>query len=101
MADCEVRRSPIVKYSGLIHDSAWRPLRGPLNDWPLGLCDASSVDFEKDTMPGDIVYRNWSTENLQVHYHEDQRWYYLPEQMPSEVLIFKSAESDMEKLAGM
>lgn len=73
--------------------SAWRPLRGPLYDWPLALCDARTVDFEQDTMPGDIVFTNWTTENLQVMHSSAQKWYWLPGQLPEEVLIFKSAES--------
>ncbi|KAJ3541339.1 hypothetical protein NM208_g4656 [Fusarium decemcellulare] len=73
--------------------NAWRPLRGPLNDWPLGLCDARSVDYAADTMPADIVYREWATENLQIHYNPRHKWYFLPDQTTDEVLLFKSAES--------
>lgn len=80
--------------------STWRPLHGPLEDWPLAICDASSVDFEADTMSADIVYPNWVTENVQVHYNERQKWYYLSNQMPSEVLVFRSAQSDHDKPDG-
>ena len=74
--------------------SAWHPLRGPLVDWPLALCDASSVDFVHDTMAGDVVDRDAAFENTQVHYNSDQRWYYLPNQLPLELLIFKNADSE-------
>ncbi|KAM7183027.1 hypothetical protein V8F33_013855 [Rhypophila sp. PSN 637] len=77
--------------------NAWKPLRGPINDWPLGICDASTVDHEHDTVPSDIVYEGWVTENMQVHYNPDQTWYYLPDHTIDEVLIFKSAESDPGK----
>ncbi|KAI9733661.1 MAG: hypothetical protein M1834_003263 [Cirrosporium novae-zelandiae] len=100
-------RWQIIKYLSTVYDieidtensslqpnSAWRPLRGPLNDWPLGLCDAQSVDFANDTMAGDIVFRDWATENMQVRYNPMQKWYYLPDHIPSEVLIFKSADSE-------
>ncbi|KAF5011182.1 hypothetical protein FDECE_2668 [Fusarium decemcellulare] len=80
----------VVKLSAI---SAWRPLRGPLNDWPLGLCDARSVEYAADTMPADIVYREWATENLQIHYNPRHEWYFLPDQTTDEVLLFKSAES--------
>lgn len=69
-------------------------------DWPLAICDGSSVNFRADTIPADIVYPNWVTENVQVHYNEAQRWYYLPKQMPSEVLVFTSAHSDDARLEG-
>lgn len=78
----------------------WRPLKGPLNDWPLGICDTRTVNKETDTMPGDIVYSEWATENLQVHYNDEQQWYYLPDQTGDELLIFKSAESSPDKSQG-
>lgn len=65
--------------------SVWRPLRGPLNDWPLGLCDAQAVDFRNDIMAGDIVYEDFVTENLQVMHNMDQKWFYLPDQTTKEV----------------
>lgn len=51
-------------------------------------------------MPGDIVYPDWATENLQVHYNPNHKWYYLPDQTVDEVLIFKSAESSPSKCQG-
>ncbi len=63
-------------------------------DWPLALCDAETVDFENDTMAGDVVDRDAVFENTQVHFNPGQKWYYLPNQMPSELLIFKNADSE-------
>jgi len=71
-----------------------------LNDWPLALCDAQSVDFRNDIMAGDIVYENFVTENLQVMHNPDQKWFYLPDQATSEVLIFKSADSEHSDTPG-
>ena len=62
-------------------------------DWPLAICDAETVDFENDTMPGDVVDRDAVFENTQVHYNPQQKWYYLANQIPSELLIFKNADS--------
>ncbi|KAJ4142058.1 hypothetical protein NW754_014848 [Fusarium falciforme] len=72
----------------------WKPIMGPLNDWPLGLCDTRSVDFEKDTIAGDIVFDDFYTENLQILHNPGFQWYYLPDQNTWEVLMFKSADSD-------
>ncbi|KAK0102664.1 hypothetical protein ONS95_006268 [Cadophora gregata] len=74
--------------------NVWKPLKGPVRDWPLAVCDAESFNFEKDGEPGDIVYKDWVTENVQVNYASTQRWYWLPEQTVSELIIFKSADSD-------
>lgn len=82
-----------LKPSDGVH-SAWHPLRGPIRDWPLTVCDAASVDFENDAVPGDIVQVDRVTENMQIHYNEKQKWYYLSDQMPSEMMLFKNADSE-------
>ena len=81
--------------------SVWKPLRGPLRDWPLGLVDARTVDFENDTLPADVVFPTWVTENMQVLYNSNYRWYHLSDQLPNEALIFKSADSDDSLPCGM
>jgi hypothetical protein len=45
-------------------------------------------------MAGDVVDRDAMFENTQVHYNPGQKWYYLENQMPSELLIFKNADSE-------
>jgi hypothetical protein len=45
-------------------------------------------------MAGDVVDRDATFENTQVHYNADQKWYYLPNQLPQELLIFKNADSE-------
>ncbi|KAF2099467.1 methyltransferase [Rhizodiscina lignyota] len=74
--------------------NVWHPIRGPLYDWPLAVCDASSVDFDTDTMAADVVEETGdSLEILQVFFNRSQEWYYLPGQLPSEMLIFKNVDS--------
>jgi len=74
--------------------SVWHPLRGPLRDWPLALCDASSVNFEKDSKAGNLIDREGGSENIQIQYSPQQKWYYLRDQSPAELLIFKNADSN-------
>ena len=73
--------------------SVWHPLRGPLKDWPLAICDASTVDFARDTMLCDIVDRDGCAENTQIFFNHHQRWHYLCDNMDTELLIFKNADS--------
>ncbi|CAD6584202.1 MAG: hypothetical protein ASARMPRED_001627 [Alectoria sarmentosa] len=68
----------------------WQPLKGPVRDWPLGLCDASTVNFNEDTMASDIVFPDHYTENVQVHHDPQHKWYYLSDQKPDEALVFKT-----------
>jgi hypothetical protein len=58
------------------------------------VCDASTVDFAKDTVASDFVDSWGYSENVQVHYNKGQRWYYISNQMPNELLVFKSADSE-------
>ncbi|KAH6861171.1 hypothetical protein BKA58DRAFT_368675 [Alternaria rosae] len=73
--------------------NSWKPLKGPLYDWPLALCDASTANATEDFVRGDIVYTTHVTENYRVHHSEQQRWFYLSRQTPSELLIFKQSDS--------
>jgi hypothetical protein len=73
--------------------SVWKPCRLPVRDWPLAVCDATSVDLA-DLVPTDIIYPNYVAENCMVHFNENQKWYWLPDQEADEVLVFKAVDSD-------
>lgn len=70
----------------------WRPIRGPLRDAPLAVCDAGSV-AESDLVPSDLVYRNRVGETYGVTYNPAHRWFYVPEMQPSEALLLKCFDS--------
>ena len=100
MAGCQVcpphhinQTKTLVAYAS----SLWKPLKGPLNDWPLGLCDTRSVDFPRDTLASDVVFDGFVTENLQIMHSPKYKWYYLPDHNTWEALIFKSADSEEGK----
>jgi len=70
----------------------WRPIRGPLRDAPLAVCDAASVAPE-DLVPSDLVYQNRVGETYGVHYNPAHRWFYVPEMQPDEALLLKCYDS--------
>jgi len=72
----------------------WKPLRGPLTDWPLALCDAQTVDKQWDCIASDVVTRTGFTENFQCYYNPDHKWYYLNNQLDSEVIIFRQTDTE-------
>lgn len=72
-------------------ESVWVPLQGPCRDWPLALCDVRSVK-KGDIVPMDEVHANDVLESQQVIYRSSQRWHYLSNQQPYELLIFKAAD---------
>ncbi|KAF2185529.1 methyltransferase [Zopfia rhizophila CBS 207.26] len=77
--------------------NVWHPQRGPLFDYPLAVCDASTVDFEADTMAADLVTEHEITETVEVQYSAKQKWYYLAQQQPDELLLFKNVDSRCEE----
>ena len=46
--------------------NVWRPIRGPLRDAPLAVCDATTVAFT-DFVPSDLVYRDRTGETTASH----------------------------------
>jgi len=70
----------------------WRPIRGPLRDAPLAVCDARSV-AAGDLVPSDLVYQNRVGETYAVTYNPDHRWFYVPEMQPDEALLLKCFDS--------
>ena len=72
--------------------NVWRPLVDPVEDYPLALCDARSLD------PLDLIDSERRAPNhtgeIQLAVHADeQRWYYYSEMRPPEVLVFKTFDS--------
>lgn len=71
----------------------WKPLHGPLSDWPLAVCDGTTVDPSTDLEPQDIVDRDEVLENVHVYHRPTHQWYYLSGQQASELLIFRQADT--------
>jgi hypothetical protein len=81
----------------IIFYSVWKPLKGPLHDWPLAVCDASTVDTTKDLTAMDFFMREDTViENIQVYYNEAHKWYYLSNQLIHELLVFRQGGSNGE-----
>ncbi|KAK5171084.1 uncharacterized protein LTR77_004228 [Saxophila tyrrhenica] len=71
----------------------WKPLRGPIKDWPLAVCDASTVSKD-DLRESDIVFSDRVVENLLVQHNPKQEWYFISDQTPSEAWVFLQADSN-------
>jgi hypothetical protein len=70
----------------------WRPIRGPLRDAPLAVCDARSV-ARGDLVASDLVYPNRVGEIYAVTYNPAHRWLYVPEMRADEGLLLKCYDS--------
>jgi len=75
--------------------NVWRPVRIPVETWPLTLCDARSV------APGDLIAterraKDRTGELLLATYNPDHRWVYFPHMAPNEALLIKTFDSDSD-----
>jgi hypothetical protein len=70
----------------------WRPIRGPLRDAPLAVCDAGSV-APSDLVPADLVYPNRTGETYAVTYNPRHRWFYVPAMRTDETLLIRCYDS--------
>jgi hypothetical protein len=70
----------------------WRPIRGPLLDSPLAVCDARTVKPE-DLVASDLVYPDRVGEIYSVKYNPDHQWFYVPGMTVDEVLLLKCFDS--------
>jgi hypothetical protein len=72
--------------------NVWRPIRGPLLDAPLAVCDARSVDKE-DLIPSDLIYPNRIGETYSVGYRPSHQWFYFRGMRADEALLLKCYDS--------
>ena len=73
--------------------SAWRPLFGPCDDFPLAFCDYRSVNANEDLEKTDIIYPNLESESFSVYHNQKHKWYFLSKMMPNEVILLKQADT--------
>jgi len=73
--------------------NVWRPIRGPVQESPLAVCDAQSM-VQDDFVKHVLKYRDRDGEVYSVAYNPNHRWYYVPNQQKEEVLLLKCYDSD-------
>ncbi|KAL1616796.1 hypothetical protein SLS54_008188 [Diplodia seriata] len=81
--------------------NVWKPLIGPVRDWPLAMCDPQSVNVDQDLEPCDLVYPDYVVENQQVYFSDAFEWAYLSDQQPNEAWIFLQSDTDPDGKPGM
>ena len=70
----------------------WRPIRGPVLESPLTLCDAQSL-AEADLVASDLRYVDRVGETYAVLYNPNQRYYYFPKMQPDESVLIRCFDS--------
>lgn len=70
----------------------WRPIKDPVKQQPLAICDAQSIAVD-DLIETDLIYKDRKGEVLQLAHNPDQRWYYFPDMTRDEAMVFKCYDS--------
>jgi len=72
--------------------NVWRPIKGPVQAWPLALADARSI-APADVITCDLIYADRTGEILYGVYSPDHRWNYFPRMERHEAVLIKCYDS--------
>lgn len=72
--------------------NVWRPIKGPVRDTPLAVCDARSLDAE-DHIP---TMEGVKHEVYLFKYSPHHRWFYFPAMCTDEALLLKCFDSSRD-----
>ncbi|KAH8704098.1 hypothetical protein BGW36DRAFT_423624 [Talaromyces proteolyticus] len=70
----------------------WRPIRGPVKDWPLALCDNSNLNVHEIEI-GDVVFEDFTINNEYIRFSPEQKWHYVSDQQASEAWVFVQGDA--------
>jgi len=87
--------------------NVWRSMTGPIEQWPLAVCDARTVN---DDLMHKIVRSaphrtepsfeyNRASETRHASYDANHRWYYFPRMSRDEALLFKNYDTLLDGTA--
>jgi len=76
--------------------TTWRPINGTVENFPLALCNAYSINPDTDLVAGDRVTPRGFGEVYYIVHNENQEWYWLSSQTTDELTIFVSYDSHGE-----
>ncbi len=69
----------------------WRPIRHPVESWPLAIADAKSLSPD-DMVVTERRYPDRIGQTSAITWNPDHRWYWFPHMRPDEALVFKTFE---------
>ena len=73
----------------------WRPIRRPVESWPLAIADAQSISPE-NLVVTERRYPDRIGQTYAITYNPAHRWYWFPRMRPDEALVFKVYDSQKE-----
>jgi hypothetical protein len=73
--------------------NVWKPLRRPVADAPLAVCDARTI-AAGDLVATDLRYTDRTGEVYSLRFNAAHRWFYFSAMRPDEAMLLKCYDSD-------
>ena len=73
----------------------WRPIRRPVESWPLAIADAQTISPESLVVT-ERRYPDRIGQTYAITYDPAHRWYWFPRMRPEEALVFKVFDSETD-----
>jgi hypothetical protein len=70
----------------------WRPIRFPVETFPLAICDARTLSHD-DLIVSERRYPDRIGQTYAIKYNPQHRWYWFPQMRRDEALVFKVYDS--------
>jgi hypothetical protein len=70
----------------------WRPIRLPVESWPLAICDSQTLD-PKSMVVTERRYQDRVGQTAAITFDPKHRWYWFPHMRRDEALVFKVFDS--------
>ena len=68
--------------------NVWKPIRGPVQETPLAVCDAQTIRAE-ELVPTDLKYPDRTGEVYSLAFSPNHRWLYFPLMQANEAMLIK------------
>jgi len=72
--------------------NVWKPIRGPVEQAPLAVCDARTIDGD-DLVPTDLRYGDRTGEVYSLRWSARHAWFYFPRMEAAEAMLLKCFDS--------
>jgi hypothetical protein len=73
----------------------WRPIRHPVESFPLAICDARTV-AERDLVISERRYQHRVGQTYAITYNPDHKWFWFPHMRREEAIVFKVFDSEKD-----
>jgi hypothetical protein len=72
--------------------NVWRPTNGPIDQWPLAVCDRTTLEAQ-DLVDAELKWAHRTGYVAILRHDPRQRWFYAPQMTPAEALVFVCYDS--------